>query len=990
MSRRQRGAQPRTRCRRSTRSATLLALLGTLLFATCEQAHATTATLIADAHISTAQPAVNFGTLTNLAVGNGFTSLIEFDLSPLPAGTTAAQISRVTLRLFVNRADTPGLLSLSPITTTWGEYSVTASAAPTLGSSIAVTQVSAAGQYVTVDVTNTVQGWIAKPATNFGLALTAGTAALQFDSKENDLTSHPAELEITLVATGGTGTVGPQGPAGPQGPIGPQGPAGPQGLTGITGATGPQGSAGSTGPQGPAGVMNYQGLWSSLTTYPTNAVITYAGSSYLSLAAANKGNTPGLSAAFWGLLAAAGQNGTSTTTATTGTQQTLTYQGTYTSSTNYAFGDIVQYGGSSFISLIAANHGNTPGLVASAWGLLAAAQPGPTGPTGPAGPAGSVGSQGNPGVVGPQGPIGLTGPTGPIGPPGLTYRGIYVSTNNYALGDIVLWQGITYTSLIASNHGNAPDVTPGSWGILVSQGPAGPTGPQGPVGLTGPIGYQGLVGPPGPAGPTGPIGIQGPAGAQGLSGQQGARGDTGAQGLQGLPGQAGAQGVPGTAGATGLQGPMGPIGPAGPVGLTPQGVYSSSRNYALADAITFNGSGYVSLSNANVGNTPDQSPGQWSLFAAAGSPGIAGSAGATGSPGATGPQGPVGLTGATGPQGSIGPQGPPVANYTGNYASQTSYALNDAVSYLGSTYISLAAGNHGNPPDSSSSFWAVLVARGAPGAAGAVGAAGPAGPAGATGSTGATGPVGPQGQTGSAGIPGINFRDAWLANANYQTNDAVTFQGSTWIATASSSGVQPGTSTSAWSVLAQAGVSGPSGPTGSAATITLGSVTTGAAGTAAQVTNSGTSSAAILNFVIPAGQTGAAGSGGTSTGSAASTSGIPFASVMHSVNFQSLFYSVNSSTAALNETSSVLTWVPNGCTATSLAVYSTQGNTLTVTLRTGTPGAMQPAALSCSVPPNGSCTITGSVAVVPGAFVDLNLTGANGTAAPVWTALACQ
>ncbi len=103
-------------------------------------------------------------------------------------------------------------------------------------------------------------------------------------------------------------------------------------------------------------------------------------------------------------------------------------------------------------------------------------------------------------------------------PPASPTRAPIASTTNYALGDIVLWQGITYTSLIASNHGNAPDITPQSWGVLATQGPAGPTGPQGPIGLTGPMGYQGLVGPPGPAGPTGPIGIQGPAGAQGLTG----------------------------------------------------------------------------------------------------------------------------------------------------------------------------------------------------------------------------------------------------------------------------------------------------------------------------------------------------------------------------------------------------------------------------------------------------------------------------------------
>ena len=967
------------------RLGALLVWLATTLVSS--SAHAVTATLLADAHVSAAQPSVNFGTLTNLVVGNGDTALLQYDLGTLPAGVTAAQITRATLRLYINRVDTPGALSLSPVLASWGEYTVTAGTLPALGQAAAVVQVSAEGQYVTLDVTNIVQGWIAAPSTNYGLALTAGSAALQLDSKENDLTSHPVELEITLATTSSSGSPGPQGPTGATGATGPAGPPGATGPQGPVGPSGPAGPAGAAGPQGPAAVMNYQGLWSSLTAYPVNAVVNYAGSSFLSLISANKGNPPGLSAATWGLLAAAGQNG-STSTSTAGTQQSLTYQGTYASTTNYAFGDIILYQGSSFISLLASNHGNTPGLAPTSWGLLAAAQPGPVGPPGPTGAVGPIGLQGNPGVVGPQGPIGATGPVGPIGPPGLTYQGAYHSTTNYALGDIVLWQGITYTSLISSNHGNAPDITPQSWGVLATQGPAGPTGPQGPTGLTGPMGYQGLVGPPGPAGPTGPTGIQGPAGAQGLTGAQGSRGDTGAQGLQGVPGQAGAQGLTGPTGSDGLQGPMGPTGPAGPVGLNPQGAYNSTRNYALADAVTLNGSGYVSLVASNLGHSPDISPAQWSLFAAAGATGPAGPAGSPGSPGASGPQGTAGSTGAAGPAGPAGPQGPPVANYTGNYNPQSTYALNDAVSFSGSTWISLIASNHGNSPDTTPSAWAVLAGRGL------TGAAGPSGPQGATGSTGPSGPSGPAGPTGAqgsagvAGSPGLNFRGVWISNTNYQVNDGVSYGGSSWIAIASSTGVAPDASSSAWSLLASAGSTGPSGPTGSAATIAIGRVTTGAPGTAATVTNSGSGSAAVLDFAIPAGANGTSASGGS--GASASTSGIPFASVIHSVNFSSLFYSVNGANAAAGETTTILTWVPNGCNATSLAVYSTQSATLTVTLRTGTPGAMSSSALSCSVSANSNCSVTGSVAVPAGTFVDLNITGASGNLSPVWTALACQ
>ncbi len=55
------------------------------------------------------------------------------------------------------------------------------------------------------------------------------------------------------------------------------------------------------------------------------------------------------------------------------------------------------------------------------------------------------------------------------------------------------------------------------------------------------------------------------------------------------------------------------------------------------------------------------------------------------------------------------------------------------------------------------------------------------------------------------------------------------------------------------------GGTGPQGAAGAAATVTVGSTITGTAGTAANVSNAGTTSAAILNFTIPRGATGATG-----------------------------------------------------------------------------------------------------------------------------------
>ena len=59
-----------------------------------------------------------------------------------------------------------------------------------------------------------------------------------------------------------------------------------------------------------------------------------------------------------------------------------------------------------------------------------------------------------------------------------------------------------------------------------------------------------------------------------------------------------------------------------------------------------------------------------------------------------------------------------------------------------------------------------------------------------------------------------------------------------------------------------AGPQGPQGVPGQAATIQVGAVTTGAPGTQASVTNSGTSSAAVLDFTIPQGAQGAQGQQG--------------------------------------------------------------------------------------------------------------------------------
>lgn len=102
-----------------------------------------------------------------------------------------------------------------------------------------------------------------------------------------------------------------------------------------------------------------------------------------------------------------------------------------------------------------------------------------------------------------------------------------------------------------------------------------------------------------------------------------------------------------------------------------------------------------------------------------------------------------------------------------------------------------------------------------------------------------------------------SYRDAannYAANAkNYSENVNV------FLPSVSASGVLSWTNKAGLANPASVNIKGAKGDTGTAATITIGSVTTGEPGTNVVVSNSGTSTNAILNFTIPRGQPGAGG-----------------------------------------------------------------------------------------------------------------------------------
>jgi hypothetical protein len=95
----------------------------------------------------------------------------------------------------------------------------------------------------------------------------------------------------------------------------------------------------------------------------------------------------------------------------------------------------------------------------------------------------------------------------------------------------------------------------------------------------------------------------------------------------------------------------------------------------------------------------------------------------------TGPQGPQGIQGEEGPQGPPGEPGLPGAGVTwkGEWSESTTYSLNDAVGYQGSSYISRLDGNTGIPPTDADA-WDLWVDKGDTGEQGPQGEQGVPGP----------------------------------------------------------------------------------------------------------------------------------------------------------------------------------------------------------------------------------------------------------------------
>jgi hypothetical protein len=211
----------------------------------------------------------NYGAGIALLVGSGSTAYLKFSFANLPAGLNGSNVSSATVTLYVDGVLTSGNMDVYAVSGSWSESTITYNTAPGLGSQILSGVSVYKTGFLSLNLTSTVQAWLNGTLLNNGIALvpsSGSSIAASFDSKENLLTSHAAQLNLVLVSAGPQGPAGPPGPAGPAGaqgpagatgpqgsagPAGSQGPAGPQGTQGATGATGPTGPQGPQGPQGP-------------------------------------------------------------------------------------------------------------------------------------------------------------------------------------------------------------------------------------------------------------------------------------------------------------------------------------------------------------------------------------------------------------------------------------------------------------------------------------------------------------------------------------------------------------------------------------------------------------------------------------------------------------------------------------------------------------------------------------------------------------------
>jgi hypothetical protein len=141
----------------------------------------------------------NFGSAPQIRVRSGsHAGYLLFDLGSLGSG----EVRAATLRIRVDGVTGPADIAVHEVLAPWREEELTHKNAPPLNLiPTAESQVAPSdrGNYIDVDVTALVNGWIANPGSNFGLNLQSSTpnVSLGFSSRE---AGYPAELDVELIS----------------------------------------------------------------------------------------------------------------------------------------------------------------------------------------------------------------------------------------------------------------------------------------------------------------------------------------------------------------------------------------------------------------------------------------------------------------------------------------------------------------------------------------------------------------------------------------------------------------------------------------------------------------------------------------------------------------------------------------------------------------------------------------------------------------------
>lgn len=125
--------------------------------------------------------------------------------------------------------------------------------------------------------------------------------------------------------------------------------------------------------------------------------------------------------------------------------------------------------------------------------------------------------------------------------------------------------------------------------------------------------------------------------------------------------------------------------------------------------------------------------------------------------------------------------------WKGEWSNATTYKLDYAVSWKGSSYISVKEGVGHEPPNAE--YWNVLAEKGA---------------------TGTEGPKGEKGEKGATGERGLTWRGLWSSLTTYKVNDGIDYKGASYISIKEGSNKEP-PNAEYWEYLAEKGENGSAG-----------------------------------------------------------------------------------------------------------------------------------------------------------------------------------